>query len=128
MGDKYVSKIKPETTVKTLKEKLSTNEKTEVVVKNNGTTLKETDYIGTGMKITFKLGEETKEYTLVVTGDITGDGKIQNGDLIKLVRYRVELITLEEPYKRAADVNGDGKVTDSDIIVIARVLVNLKEL
>ena len=128
VGDKYISKIKPETTVKTLKEKLSTNEKTEVVVKNNGTTLKETDYIGTGMKITFKLGEETKEYTLVVTGDLTGDGKLQNGDLIKLVRYRVELITLEEPYKRAADVNGDGKVTDSDIIVIARVLVNLKEL
>ena len=80
------------------------------------------------MKITFKLGEETKEYTLVVTGDITGDGKLQNGDLIKLVRYRVELITLEEPYKLAADVNGDSRVTDSDIIVIARVLVNLREL
>ena len=122
----YIKNIEPETTVKTLKEKLLTNEKTEVVVKNNGTTLKETDYIGTGMKITFKLGEETKEYTLVVTGDITGDGKIQNGDLIKLVRYRVELITLEEPYKLAADVNGDGKVADSDIIKLARALVEIK--
>ena len=78
------------------------------------------------MKITFKLGEETKEYTLVVTGDITGDGKLQNGDLIKLVRYRVELITLEEPYKLAADVNGDGKVADSDIIKLARILVGIK--
>ena len=125
VGDKYISKIKPETTVKTLKEKLSTNA-TEIIVKNNGTTLKETDYIGTGMKITFKLGEETKEYTLVVTGDITGDGKLQNGDLIKLVRYKVELITLEEPYKLAADVNGDGKVTDSDIIKLARILVGIK--
>ena len=127
VGDKYISKIKAKTTVKTLKEKLSTNA-TNVTISNKGTTLKETDYIGTGMKITFKLGEETKEYTLVVTGDITGDGKLQNGDLIKLVRYRVELITLEEPYKLAADVNGDSRVTDSDIIVIARVLVNLREL
>ncbi|WP_288730716.1 dockerin type I repeat-containing protein, partial [uncultured Fusobacterium sp.] len=93
---------------------------------NKGTTLKDTDYIGTGMKITFKLGEKTKEYTLVVTGDITGDGKLQNGDLIKLVRYRVELITLEEPYKLAADVNGDGKVADSDIIKLARILVGIK--
>ena len=126
VGDKYISKIKPETTVKTLKEKLLTNEKTEVVVKNNGTTLKETDYIGTGMKIIFKLGEKTEEYTLVVTGDLTGDGKLQNGDLIKLVRYRVELITLEEPYKLAADVNGDGKVADSDIIKLARALVEIK--
>ena len=127
VGDKYISKIKAETTVKTLKEKLSTNA-TNVTISSKGTALKETDYIGTGMKITFKLGEETKEYTLVVAGDITGDGKLQNGDLIKLVRHRVELITLEEPYRLAADVNGDGKVTDSDIIVIARVLVNLREL
>ena len=125
VGDKYISKIKAKTTVKTLKEKLSTNA-TNVTISNKGTTLKETDYIGTGMKITFKLGEETKEYTLVVTGDITGDGKLQNGDLIKLVRYRVELITLEEPYKLAADVNGDGKVADSDIIKLARILVGIK--
>ena len=125
VGDKYISKIKAETTVKTLKEKLSTNA-TNVTISNKGTTLKDTDYIGTGMKITFKLGEKTKEYTLVVTGDITGDGKLQNGDLIKLVRYRVELITLEEPYKLAADVNGDGKVADSDIIKLARILVGIK--
>ena len=127
VGDKYISKIKPETTVKTLKEKLSTNA-TNVTISNKGTTLKETDYIGTGMKITFKLGEETEEYTLVVAGDITGDGKLQNGDLIKLVRYKVELITLEEPYKLAADVNGDGKVTDLDIIKMARALVSLDKL
>ena len=128
IGSVYITQISPGTTVKALKESLLTNA-TQIEIYSQGSQLKEADYVGTSMKIVFKFEKETKEYTLVVAGDLTGDGKIQNGDLIKLVRYKVELLTLDEPFKLATDVNCDGKyATDGDIIKLARVLVNLAKI
>lgn len=128
IGSVYITQISPETTVESLKNNLATNA-TQIEIYNQGSQLKESDYVGTSMKIVLKFEEETKEYTLVVAGDLTGDGKIQNGDLIKLVRYKVELLALDEPFKLATDVNHDGKYgTDSDIIKLARVLVNLAKI
>jgi len=51
------------------------------IIDNNGNKLEEDDIIGTGM--TVKVGEEL-EYTLIVIGDINGDGKITITDIAKL--------------------------------------------
>ena len=125
-NEKYIRNVKLNTTIEEFKKNIKEEYTVKITKDEKNVT---TGIIGTGSKVTVsKNGENIGEYIVVVTGDLTGDGKLQNGDLIKLVRYRVELITLEEPYKLAADVNGDSRVTDSDIIVIARVLVNLREL
>ena len=125
-NEKYIRNVKLNTTIEEFKKNIKEEYTVKITKDEKNVT---TGIIGTGSKVTVsKNGENIGEYIVVVTGDLTGDGKLQNGDLIKLVRHKVELITLEEPYKLAGDINGDGKISDSDIIKLARVLVRLEQL
>ena len=122
-NEKYIRNVKLNTTIEEFKKSIKEEYTVKITKDEKNVT------IGTGAKVTVsKNGENIGEYIVVVTGDLTGDGKLQNGDLIKLVRHKVELITLEEPYKLAGDINGDGKISDSDIIKLARVLVSIDQL
>lgn len=49
--------------------------------------LKDTDIIGTGMTAKFTLNGEEKTLNIVVTGDLTGDGKVTNSDMLRIARY-----------------------------------------
>ena len=68
--------------------------------------LNENDIIGTGTKI--KVGNKL-EYTLVVIGDIDGNGKISTTDSAKLKLHQVEMKVLTGAELMAADVDGNGK-------------------
>ena len=82
------------------------------------------------MIIKFSLNDEQLEYTVVVTGDLNGDGQMGNVDLLKLVRYKVGLDTnLSGVYLEATDVHKDNKYgNDLDILKMARVIVGLDSL
>ncbi len=49
------------------------------------------------------------------SGDITGEGKVNAGDLQKLFQHINKKISLEQEYIPSADVNGDGKVNAGDL-------------
>ena len=76
------------------------------------------------------LNGETTEYTIVVIGDLNGDGKMTDGDLMRLARYLVKLDrNLKGAYLRATDVHPDKKLArDSDLMKMARILVKLATL
>ena len=122
----YIEEIYPETTVKDLG--ITTNGTMEIY--NGETKLGNDDIVGTGSIVRITKGEETKEYTLVVIGDLFGNGKMENRDLLKLARYIVKLDTdLEGAYLKAANVykdeiNGDNR----DLLKMARVIVGLDTL
>ena len=75
--------------------------------------------LATGM--TAVVGKKT--YTLVVTGDVNGDGKITITDVVALQSHVLGKQTLEGAYKEAADLNGDGKITVTDVVKAARVII-----
>ena len=75
--------------------------------------------LATGM--TAVVGKKT--YTLVVTGDVNGDGKITITDVVALQSQVVGKQELTGAYKEAADLNNDGKVTITDVVKAARVVV-----
>ena len=75
--------------------------------------------LATGM--TAVVGQKT--YTLVVTGDVNGDGRITITDVVALQSHVVGKQELTGAYKEAADLNGDGKVTITDVVKAARVIV-----
>ena len=58
-----------------------------------------------------------------MSGDVTGDGKINNRDAAMITRYLVgkEVITVGQLY--AIDVNGDGNFNNRDAAMISRYLV-----
>ena len=128
---KYVEKIMPETKIETLKSKITTNGKIiEIYNNKNEKITNENEFIGTGMKIVIKLGEQEKSYTVVVIGDLNGDGKIGVGDLLKLSRYEAKMDTnLTGAYLRASDVAGKGKYGGiGNITKMSRIIAKLDQL
>ena len=80
------------------------------------------------MRFVAEKGGDRLEYIIVVTGDLTGDGEMEDVDILKLARYRAGLDnSLTGPYLEAADVYKDGKLADNkDILKMARILVGLE--
>ena len=126
---KYITKVKPGTTLETLENKITTNGNIEVYDQGQKITNKKMN-LKTGMKIVAKLGEEQEEYTIVVIGDVTGNGKIGLGDISKIQRYILEIDkNLTGAYLEAADVNMDGKYGgQGDLVKMMRVLIELDRL
>jgi hypothetical protein len=83
----------------------------------NGAALAADTKVGTGVIIK----TETRQLTIVMRGDVDGDGSAANNDYTLLkASFKSENMKLEGDYLKAADVNGDGKYTTTDLIFIKR--------
>ena len=58
----------------------------------------------------------------ILPGDMNGDGKTNNADVILLIRYQAGWSGLKI-VEEAADFNGDGSVNMKDIILLIRSFV-----
>ena len=112
--DYIITKVSPETTVNEFKENITTKKEMELIDKN-GNILTQNDIITTGTKL--KL-DKNIEYTIIVTGDLNGDGKITVTDLAQLKLHCIEKQTLTNNALKAADINSDGNVTVTDLAQI----------
>ena len=57
-------------------------------------------------------------YSLVVTGDVNGDGQANIADILAMNRHRLNKAQLTNVYLQAGDANNDGKVDIKDILQI----------
>lgn len=73
---------------------------------------------------------ETNEitYTVILMGDIDGDGKIEAEDARLVLRYVAKLDTLDDLQLLAANLNGDTKILADDARLILRIVALLDEL
>ena len=76
--------------------------------------------VGTGYKI--KTGGKT--YTAIKLGDPTGDGKINILDSLRIRKYIIGEVNLENEYLSAADSTGDTKVNILDSLKIRKYIIN----
>ena len=94
-----------------------------------GTTLSKIDSKATGtLKTGGKIKVDGKEYTAVVLGDASGDGKISAVDYMKLKNHIMESAKLTSSYKEAADVNGDGKISAVDYMKIKNHIMDTSKI
>ena len=132
VGNEIIKGVLPKTTIEDFKNNNIevTQGATVRIEDKNGPVTDESKKIGTGMRLVVEKGEDKIEYTIIVTGDLTGNGEMKNADLLKLARYRAGLDNnLTGPYLAAADVYKDGKPADNkDILKMARILVGLDSL
>ena len=108
--DKYITRVLPETTVEIFKNKLA-KENIEITNKN-GEILNDTDIIVTGTNVKI----EESLYKVSVIGDINGDGKVTNEDVIKGEKYFINIDKIENEYLKSIDINNDGKYTITDLV------------
>ena len=138
IGDKYISRVAPYidriaegTTVKTFKDNIIVTEGANIEILGlDGIALSDNDLVGTGM--TLKITKDSKEIrvSIVVIGDIDGDGKLATNDLDRELdmvvdrQIKNEKILTEELMKMAADLDFDGiGATANDIDIMLDAIV-----
>lgn len=134
-----IDNVNPNTTVKDFKEGLTTSKDVTIVIKDkDGNVLGDNDIVGTGSTIEIskeieKIPEGQQEpvketikenFTIKITGDIDGNGKVTVTDLSQLKDYIMTGKGLDGIYYETADINGDGKVTLTDLSLMKELLLN----
>ncbi|MBQ1207821.1 MAG: hypothetical protein IIX65_04775, partial [Lachnospiraceae bacterium] len=76
--------------------------------------------VGTGtlVKVYDEQGVLSDVYTVVIYGDVSGDGKIDALDLMTVRQYLKKKVDLSGLYTVAADVSGDGKIDALDLMMV----------
>ena len=138
------TEIKPEEIINTIDVKFSNNFLTGIAINTNVTAITneinqlapsakvevinkdgkiKNDNLATGDKIKITSFNETKEYTISIKGDPSGDGKITILDLLKVQKAILGKETLLNEYKDAADINYDGKTTILDLLKVQKAIL-----
>lgn len=74
--------------------------------------------ISTGMKFTIDLDGVEYTYTVVIKGDVNGDGLIYATDYVKVKNHIMGKTTLTDAYLMAADINNDSNIYATDYVQI----------
>ena len=125
----YVVNIQPNTTIKTFKQNIQTNGTIEIYDASNKKVTNDNNKAGTNMKVKITKGDETREFILVVRGDVNGNGVADFSDMLKINKNRLNKSKLEGAYLRAGDIDENGKADFSDMLKINKFrLGKIKEL
>ena len=95
-----------------------TSENLKASFKGDSIVAEENTTLGTGSKITIN-GEE---YTIVVYGDVNGNGEITIADAVAIVRHLTNDSILEGAYFIASDLDHNKEVKINDAVSIVRLL------
>ena len=93
--------------------------------KTSGIKFSEQDIIKTGMTLTL---DDGTSYTVVVYGDLSGDGKINSADLLKLRQHLLGTSTLSGAYLEAAKVNGNDTINSANLLKVRQYLLGTNNI
>ena len=113
--DNTISNVLPGTTVTTLINNIEGPQ--NLVVKDLDGNPITTGQVGTGSKVVTSAGEQ---YTIIVKGDLNGDGLLDVRDLAQFIYHIIDKTKLQGIYLQAADVNASGL---SDIVDLSQMVL-----
>ena len=102
--------------------------KAEVISVDKNGNSKTDGIIASGDKIKIKTKNEEKEYTIILYGDVNGDGKISSADYIMVKNHIMDVTKLSELQSIYADANKDGKVSSADYVTIKNHIMEVKAI
>ncbi len=85
------------------------------VYDKNGNSASIDSVLRTGYTVEAKSGEK---YTVIVSGDLDGDGVVDSTDYLKIKGSFCKTLVLDEISAKAADVERDGEITTTDFLRI----------
>ena len=122
-----ITRVSLNTSVKDFKANIQSDYSIQVL-KPNGK--ENTGNVGNGdtVKIVNSNGESQASYTVVIFGDINGDGNISNVDLVYMKRQILNIEKIDGAKFVAADLNKDGKISNVDLVLMLRHILKLSEI
>lgn len=117
ISDTIISKVDPETTTENFCVSMCLPEGTEITLGG--------DVIGTGTKVTIQQEDQSSEYTIVIRGDINGDGKISTVDLLYLRNHILGTAQLTKAQELAADIDGTDGIKMVDLLKLRNHILQL---
>ena len=124
--DTYLFGFDIGTDANVLKNKLYTaNDKAIVSVKNSNGEEKNSGVLATGDTVTITSNGETKTFTVVIYGDLTGDGVVNSSDLLRMRQHLIGTKPLNDAYLKAGNViKTDNVINSSDLLRMRQHLLN----
>ena len=123
--DGYLRSIAAGTTVSSLLEKLVPTEL--IAIQPEGTSAETS--VATGMTVTYTVnGQLVQSLSVVVTGDVNGDGTISITDLVQINNHLLKKAELSGAAAIAADVNADGVISITDLVQINNHLLKISTI
>ena len=118
----YFNNINFNTTVDMILNKIDTTG--EVTIKNkDNEIITGNNLIGTGSVVSIKLSKETYDYTVIIHGDVDGDGVLKLSDIMKIANYTYKnKNSLSGMFELAADFDNNGNHNLQDIMKSAKAL------
>lgn len=130
-NDNTINHISPSTVVDTIKQSILKKSPTTnvTVYNNNGQVIEGATPLSTGntIKITVPSGA-TKTYTIIVNGDVNGDGKVDILDLLKIQKQLLKTTLLNNLETKGADTNFDGKIDILDLLLVQKYILGTSNL
>lgn len=124
VNKKYISKVIPGAKIGEFKNNITLNINYELYNKNENLITDDNGLIATGMK----LKTQNQAYTIIVKGDIDGNGKLSITDLVKARLFISHIKTPNEIEELSTDINGDGKLTVTDLVKLKLATANIKPI
>lgn len=123
----YVTGIQPGTDVSTILSGIVAQNCTVKVLNPDGTENMGT--IGTGNKITVYINEvPVQQYEVVVYGDLNGDGKVSNVDLVLMQKQILGITPQTGCYLEAANTSRDGGVSNKDLVILQKHILGISQI
>ena len=117
------------TDISTIKKSIIDKEpKAEVSSVDKNGESKTNGIIASGDKIKIKTENEEKEFTIIIYGDVNGDGKISASDYVTIKNHIMDVKKLTDFELTCADANKDGKVSASDYVTIKNHIMDVKKI
>ena len=108
--------ITPGTTVAQMRKMLDPKNCTVTFYSKDGTE-KKSGVIGTGCTVEIE-GDYTQKYTLIIYGDISGEGSINTSDRREMMKYLLYNETAGKAKREASDLNHDGIIDLIDLTAL----------
>ena len=122
-GSGYASGIEIGSTVNDMLASFETGAGELVVRNKDGEVITGKTAIGTGAKIqTVVEGEVIKEITVVIMGDVSGQGYVSIGSLVQMANHISNTDSLEGAFAMAADMNKDGSTSIGDLVLASQLI------
>jgi len=127
VADGYIRKIAAGTTVETLVSGI--NESSYIAVYNGDTPVTGAATVSTGMTVRLEHeGNVIQSLTLVVTGDVNGDGTVSITDALQIKSHLLQKQTLSGANALAADTSADGAVSITDFLQVKAKILGKGEI